>query len=154
MRKVTLIKWTFVLGSLTVTAWRMPDIIDSVGKRMSPALAMTGKGAVGADALSLLQGQAAAPAAAPLKPAAAEDLVLFGGAGLSEAQKAAILREAARRAPANAPTNVPQFGGGKHSPVRGPDQPAGPASPTDGVAPATLEQLTKELEKLTQGGGN
>ncbi len=153
MRKLTLMKWTLALGSLTLTAWRLPDIIETVGSKMSPELAMGGKGVVGNDALSLLKSKSGAPTAELPKAATADELVLFGGAGLSDAQRAAILREAARRAPANQPTNVPQFGGGKASPVRSPDQPAS-NSPADGVSPASLEQLTRELEKLVPGGGN
>lgn len=152
MRKVTLIKWTLTLGSLTVTAWQLPDIMDRVGKTMNPALAMGGKSAIGPDALSLLKGKAAAPTAESLKSPMAEDLVLFGGASLSDAQRAALLKEAARRAPANPPTNVPQFGGGKSSPVRTNEQPPS-NSPMDGVSPASLEQLTRELEKIMPKGG-
>ncbi|MGD9693743.1 MAG: hypothetical protein AB7G17_06180 [Phycisphaerales bacterium] len=144
-----------MLGSLTVTAWRMPDIMESVSKNMNPSLAMGMKSAIGPDALSLLQAQAqgGARAAEPLKAPAAEELVLFGGAGLSEAQKAALLREAARRAPANPPKNTPSFGGGKASSVRSEKSPSTGNGTLESLEQSSLEELTKELQKVMQKGG-
>ncbi len=143
-----------MLGSLTVTAWRMPDIMDSVGKTMNPAMAMGMKGGVGADALSFLQSQSpSATTADPLKSPAAEDLILFGGAGLSDAQKAALLREAARRSPAVPPKTTPSFGGGKVSSVRSEKPQNSGNGALDSLEQSSLEELTKELQKVMQKGG-
>ena len=121
MRTSTVIKVCLVAGSLCVTAWRLPDLLERLNKAstssgpLAPLAALAGSGDSGsiesaraAALLASLGGNAASASSASepvAKSAPAPDtgqMVIFGAGTMSAEQRERLLRQAAAGAPIRA----------------------------------------------------
>lgn len=155
MRTSTTIKLTMFLGSVCLTAWQLPGILDRVEKlkeggvlpgvggmdiRSAAALA-----ALGAEGGSMF-GPAEAKADVPRSRPNAEELVVYGVAStLSAEQRDRMLKHAATQAPLK-PGVVVRRG----TPPGQAGKPAGqqPANPLD--KPLSVDDATQAVEQLQQ----
>lgn len=145
MKRRTFIRLTVTVGSLCLSAWQLPGILDRIEKATAGVPGAEGGGGAAA-ILQMLRGGPAPAAAAQKEPAppSADDFRIFSPDGrvLSEAERKSLLEQAARQAPLKPGSTITVKGGEDAGGDGGPEAPQS-AEDVEKMVREALEQLNK-----------